>query len=61
MRPSREFSGNEQMQMVFTTEEFLELAMESWSDLKPTATEFRSIRTPTELSDLVIYYCYLVL
>ena len=49
------------MQMVFTTEEFLELAMESWSDLKPTATEFRSIRTPTELSDLVIYYCYLVL
>ena len=48
------------MQMEFTTEEFLEVAMESWSDFKPTTTELRSARTPTELSDLVIYYCYLV-
>ena len=29
LRQSHEFSGNEQMQMVFTTEEFLVVAIES--------------------------------
>ena len=37
LRQSHEFGKNEQMQMVFTTEEFLEVATESWSewDLNP--------------------------
>ena len=36
-RQSHEFNKNEEMQMVFTTEEFLEVALESWSewDLNP--------------------------
>ena len=32
LRQSHEFSGNEHIHMVFTTEEFLEVAIESWSD-----------------------------
>ena len=32
LRQSHEFSENEQMQMVFTTEELLEVAIESWSE-----------------------------
>ena len=38
MKQSHEFSGNEQMQIVFTNEQFLEVAIESsWSewDLNP--------------------------
>ena len=37
LRQSHEFNKNEQMQMVFTTEELLEVAIESWSewDLNP--------------------------
>ena len=32
LRQSHEFSGSEQMQMVFTTEQFLKVAVESWSE-----------------------------
>ena len=37
LRQSHEFSKNEQMQIVFTTEELLEVATESWPewDLNP--------------------------
>ena len=32
LRQPLEFSGNEQMQTVFTAQEFLEVAIESWSE-----------------------------
>ena len=45
-RQSHEFSENQQMKMVFTTEEFLEVAIKCWFEWdlnpQPTTTKFCS-------------------
>ena len=48
------FSGKEEIQMVFTTEEFLEVAIESWSEGDLNSRPLNSTQTlkPTELSGL---------
>ena len=57
LRQSHEFSKNEQMQMVFATEEFLEVATESWSewDFNQQPLNFVQTLKPTELSGHYIY------
>ena len=57
LRQSHEINENEQMQMLFTTEVFLEVAIESWSewDLNPQPVNFVQTLKPTELSGHYIY------
>ena len=57
LRQSHEFSGNEQMQMVYTTEPFLEVAIEGWSEWDLNPQPLNSVQTlkPTELTGHYIY------
>ena len=57
LRRSHEFSENEQMQIVFTTEKFLDVAAESWPKWGLNPQPLNSIQTlkPTELLDHYIY------
>ena len=43
-RQSHELSGNDQMQMVFNTEEFLEVSLESWSEWDLNPQPLNSVR-----------------
>ena len=55
--------GNEQLQIVFITEEFLEVAIESWSEWTMIPQQLNSFHTlnPTELSGHYIYiYMYIM-
>ena len=45
LRRSHEFSENEQMQKVFTTEEFLEVAIESWPERDLNPQPLNSVQT----------------
>ena len=57
LRQSHEVSGNEQMQIVFITEEFLEVAIESWSEWDLSPRPLNSIQTlkPSDFSGHHIY------
>ena len=61
LRQSHEFSGNEQIQMVFTNEEFLEIAIKSWSEWDLNPQPLNSVQTlkPAELSRYYIIYIYI--
>ena len=50
LRQSHELSRNEQMQIVVTFEEFLEVAIESWSELNlnPRPVNYVQTLKPTE-------------
>ena len=52
-----EFSGNEQIQMVFTTEEFLEVATEIWSEWDLNPWPLNSVQT-LKLTELWGHYIY---
>ena len=60
LRQPHEFSENEQMQMAFTTDEFLELAIESWSEwhLNPQPLNFVQTLKPTDINtNIYMYIC----
>ena len=64
LRQSHEFSGNEQMQMVFTTEQFLEVVTESQTEWDLNPRPLNSVQTLklTELSGQYIYiYIHIVI
>ena len=57
-RHSHEFSGNDQMQMVLNTEEFLEVALESWSEWDLNPRPLNSVQTLKLYIHIYMYFKY---
>ena len=57
LRRSHEFSENEQMQKVFTTEKFLEVAIESWPERDLNPQPLNSVQTlkPSPSYQVILY------
>ena len=58
LRQSHDFSGNEELQTVFTTEEFLEVVIESWTsrNMNPL-NSFQTLRVIELLGHHIYIYC----